>query len=441
MSNNIATELILSAKEQLDKAIASATSKIELLDNLLKQGIGEEQLKEIIKENIEDGTIGNAIFNKENIVNTKNLVDGSVTNSKIGGQLNTYTTKNATTRFKEINVMDININTTDNTISYNTKRTGSIYVNNTNPTIVKANQTKSVPLKNSTTFVLAYNPITNSLNLDTYGYSLQTCIILAYIYYYNSNLVRLCLCGNDNSIAVYRDGTRLYDMQTEQSIFNHTANSKASVWNDWTTSTGKVGGGVTTLDKTTAPVPFAFNSSVYATNGMFVAKAGDTNTWNSYDNFLGGHMIQLFAKDKSYRGTFILDDRIDTLPVLAIQSWITCGSGHMAFGWVHLGADSAGRIDEVSKGKETGVYFNPKVTINNTPTIMKPQPLITTMPMQYELNEDGTYKLDSNNQKISKEAETIDGKDILQVNESNELCFHSAKDNKWYKINMTEITE
>ena len=72
---------------------------------------------------------------------------------------------------------------------------------------------------------------------------------------------------------------------------------------------------------------------------------------------------------------------------------------------------------------------------------MKAQELITTMPMQYELNEDGTYKLDSNNQKISKEQETIEGKDILQVNENHELCFHSAKDNKWYKLNMTEITE
>ena len=65
---NIATKLILSAKEQLDEAIKQATSKIELLDNLLQQGLGEEQLKQVVEEKINDGTIGNAIFNQDNII-------------------------------------------------------------------------------------------------------------------------------------------------------------------------------------------------------------------------------------------------------------------------------------------------------------------------------------------------------------------------------------
>ena len=89
---NIATELILSAKEQLDKAIASATSKITLLENLLAQGLGEEQLKQVIEEKINDGTIGNAIFNQENIVNTKNVTNNAITNDKIDTTVNNLAT-------------------------------------------------------------------------------------------------------------------------------------------------------------------------------------------------------------------------------------------------------------------------------------------------------------------------------------------------------------
>lgn len=437
MSNSIATQLILSAKEQLDEAIKQATSKIELLDNLLQQGLGEEQLKQVVEGKINDGTIGNAIFNQENIVNTKNLVDGSVTNAKIGGQLNTYTTKNATTRFREINVMDININTTENTISYNTKRTGSIYVNNTNSTIIKkAGETKSVALKNNTTFVLAYNPTTNSLDLSTYGRSLPTCIILAYIYYYNANLVRLALCGNDNSIAVYKDGTQIFDMQTEQSIFNHTANSKATIWNEWAT---------TKIDKSTTPVPFKFNSTVYADGGMLVGRAGNCNLWNTYDNGKGGHAMQLFSRDKSYRFSVVLDDRLtstgDNLPVAALHTWLTDGGKEHAFGWLHLGADMCGFVNGVDTGQETGIYVNPSMSIFNTPVIMKPQALVTNMPKGYEIDENGNYLYDTNGKRIPKDLVGIDEKNILQVNESNELCFHKGDTNKWYKVNMTEITE
>ena len=89
---NIATQLILTAKEELDKAIASATSKITLLENLLAQGLGEEQLKQVIEEKINDGTIGNAIFNQENIVNTKNVTDNSITNTKIDTTVNNLAT-------------------------------------------------------------------------------------------------------------------------------------------------------------------------------------------------------------------------------------------------------------------------------------------------------------------------------------------------------------
>ena len=355
------------------------------------------------------------------------------------GLLPMENSQETTTRIKEINVFDITI--ADGIMTLTAKRHGSAYINHKEKTICSKGDTLEVnPLTKNATYVLMYSMENNALKLIKHTDITEKCVILAYIYYYNANLVRLALCGNDNSISVFNNGVQVYDMQTEQSIFNHSANSKSDVWNDWTTATGKVGGGLTSLDKITAPVPFVFNSSIYSNNGMLVAKSGDTNTWNSYDNFLGGHMVQLFSKDKSYRGTLILDDRIDTLPVLAIQSWITYGSGHMAFGWVHLGADSAGRIDEVAIGKDTGVYFNPKVTINNTPTVMKAQEFITNMPMQYELNDDGTYKLDDNNQRVYSLGDTIDDKNVVQVNTDNDLYFHSATDNEWHKLNLdTEV--
>ena len=64
------------------------------------------------------------------------------------------------------------------------------------------------------------------------------------------------------------------------------------------------------------------------------------------------------------------------------------------------------------------------------------------MPQGYQVDSNGDYVLDETTGKRIKLAqESIDGKNVLQVNESNELCFHSATDNKWYKLNMTEIIE
>ena len=338
--------------------------------------------------------------------------------------------KDCVARIRETQVFEVRIK--DGVANLNALRGALAYINNIDKRICYSGDADSINLNDQTTYAIIYDISQKATRIVEYRSISYKCVIFAYIYYYNKNTVKVALLGNDNSISVYNNDIRIFDAQVEESIFNNNANKASSVWSDW--STVKV-------DKSTAPVPFVFNSSIYAKNGMFVARAGVTNTWNSYDNGKGGHIVQLFAKDKSYRGTLILDDRIDSLPVIALQSWITTGKGHMAFGWTHLGADSCGFVDEVNIGKETGIYVNPKVSIFNTPTIMKPQPLITNMPMQYQVDDNGDYVLDENGGKIPMTGESIENKNVLQVNENNDLCYHRADTNKWYKINMTEITE
>ena len=63
------------------------------------------------------------------------------------------------------------------------------------------------------------------------------------------------------------------------------------------------------------------------------------------------------------------------------------------------------------------------------------------MPQGYQVDSNGDYVIGDDGKRVKLELETIEGKNVLQVNENNELCFHSATDNKWYKLNMTEITE
>ena len=345
-------------------------------------------------------------------------------------QIGMENVRNCVARIRETQVFKVKIK--DGIATLKALRGALAYINNVDKRICYSGDTDSINLSDQTTYAIIYDVSQKATKIVEYKSISYKCIIFAYIYYYNKNTVKVALLGNDNSISVYNNDIRIFDAETEESIFNNYPNKASAVWNDW--STVKV-------DKLVAPVPFVFNSSIYAKNGMFVAKAGLTNTWNSYDNGKGGHIVQLFANDKSYRGTLILDDRIDSLPIIALQSWITTGKGHMSFGWTHLGADSCGFVDEVSIGKETGIYVNPKVSIFNTPTIMKPQPLITNMPMQYQMNDNGDYVLDENGGKIPVIGESIENKNVLQVNENNDLCYHRADTNKWYKINMTEITE
>lgn len=191
---------------------------------------------------------------------------------------------------------------------------------------------------------------------------------------------------------------------------------------------------------------------------MLVAQSGPASMYNNMDNNLGGHVLQLWAKNNEYRATGIIDERLpDNLPMFTLQSWITKGlsggSTSCAYGWIKLGTDDFKIVDEVKTTEKTGVYIHPKVSIFATPVIMEAKPLLQSMPIGYEVNSDGTYKLDENNKRVKIDTTGLDpstklgkhydisNKNILQVNEDNELCFHSAKDNKWYKVNMTEITE
>lgn len=342
--------------------------------------------------------------------------------------------KNATARIRENSVFKIDIDTTNSTIGYTALRGGTAYINNSIPKIVSSGDTQNIELTTSTTYALVYKD--GATSIVKYNSITDKVIIFAYIYYYNASTIRAALCGNDNNIEIYKDGTRLYDAQVEESIFNHSADSKADVWEEWST---------VKIDKTTTPVPFRFNSTVYADGGMFVGRAGDCNVWNTYDNGKGGHAMQLFSRDKSYRFSVILDNRLtstgDNLPVAALHTWLTDGGKEFAFGWLHLGADMCGFIDGVDTGQETGIYVNPSMSIFNTPVIMKPQALVTNMPKGYEVDENGDYTYDTDGKRIAKDLVNIDGKDILQVNENHELCFHRGDTNKWYKINMTEITE
>lgn len=202
------------------------------------------------------------------------------------------------------------------------------------------------------------------------------------------------------------------------------------------------------IDKFTTPYPFIMNSTIQ-TDGMFVAQNGDCTINNTLDNGLGGNLFQGWNKSKEYRSNIVNDDRLnDNLPMTSIHSCIKQGIADdtdNAYGWVHIGSDnSLNIIDETidtSDGK-VGIYIHPKVSIVGTPLVMEAKPLLTSMPQGYEVDENGNYTIDgTTNKRIKLAQETIDGKNVLQVNESNELCFHSATDNKWYKINMTEITE
>ena len=587
---NIATELILSAKEQLDKAIASATSKITLLDNLLAQGLGEEQLKQVIEEKINDGTIGNAIFNQENIVNTKNVTNNAITNSKISTAINNLATnitsgktidtttgelvdsssayvtdfiqvrnddgsiiyptiyinkwknnllwvgygKDKTTVVKSglggavtglqrkitvssfssvyyvrivgytslcpitefvvtdteyknmdwlrlnennftnalpsylcnlnictirsdnsinINIKPVSDDTESNVISLTTNKTVMAYVDNTSIQIASSSFTLSKTLSTGN-YALIYNislkrlQIVDITDLASYKYS-----IVCYIYLYKQNSPFIYLLGNDAKINVtwthtVTDSSTSTDYETtekitdkaDDNVFTHNVKASNGNWNN----INRVG-----INKYTTPYPFIFNSTIKAQGGMLVAENGACSMYNGLASGHGGHLFQGWAQNNQYRCTILNDNRMsDNLPVTVIQNWVTKGlkeNTDCAYGWIHIGSDDFKIIDEVidtDESSKVGIYVHPKVSIVGTPLVLEPKPLITTMPQGYQVDSNGDYVLDETTGKRIKLAqESIDGKNVLQVNESNELCFHSAKDNKWYKINMTEITE
>ena len=588
--SNIATQIILTAKEQLDKAIKNATSKITLLENLLEQGLGEEQLKQVIEENIENGTIGNAIFNKDNIVNTRNVTDGAITNNKINTSVNNLATsitsgktidtttgelkdsassyvtdfiqvrdtngpiyknlyinkwknslmwvgynsdkskviksglggtgtelqrKLAISSFSSIyyvriigytdlcpatefivtdkeykniewlklnednfsialpsylcnsnvvtlrsdNSINLNVKSSEsdsenNTITLTTNKTVMGYVNNTT-TQVASSTFKLTKTVGTGDYVLIYNINLKRLQIISVTEILNyKCSVLMYLYIYKQASVMCYLLGNDSKIEVtwthkikdttkteetYVEVTEKITDKADDSVFTHNIKASDNSWN----MINRVG-----VDRYATPYPFIFNSTMKAQGGMLVAENGLCSMYKGLDKGHGGHLFQGWGQNNQYRCTILNDNRMsDNLPITVLQNWITKGlkaDTDCAYGWIHIGSDDFKIIDEVidtDENSKVGIYVHPKVSIIGTPLILEPKSLIETMPQGYQVDSNGDYVIGDDGKRVKLELETIEGKNVLQVNENNELCFHRGDTNKWYKVNMTEITE
>lgn len=352
-----------------------------------------------------------------------------------------------------INVKPVSDDTESNVISLTTNKTVMAYVDNTSIQIASSRFTLTKTLGTGN-YALIYNislkrlQIVDITDLASYKYS-----IVCYIYLYKQNSPFIYLLGNDAKINVtwthtVTDSSTSTDYETtekitdkaDDNVFTHNIKASNGNWNN----INRVG-----INKYTTPYPFIFNSTIKAEGGMLVAENGDCSMYKGLDKGHGGHLLQGWSKNSQYRCTILNDNRMsDNLPVTVIQNWVTKGlkeNTDCAYGWIHIGSDDFKIIDEVidtDENNKVGIYVHPKVSIVGTPLVLEPKPLLTTMPQGYQIDSNGDYVLDETTGKRIKLAqENIDGKNILQVNESNELCFHSATDNKWYKINMTEITE
>ena len=352
-----------------------------------------------------------------------------------------------------INVKPVSSDTDTNAISLTTNKTVMAYVNNVEIQVASSSFTLSKTVGIGT-YALIYNinlkrlQIVDITDLQDYKYS-----IVCYLYIYKQSAVMCYLLGNDAKINVtwthtVTDSSTSTDYETtekitdkaDDNVFTHNIKASNGNWN----KVNRVG-----INKYTTPYPFIFNSTIKAEGGMLVSENGNCSMYKGLDKGHGGHLFQGWSKNSQYRCTILNDNRMsDNLPVTVIQNWVTKGlkeNTDCAYGWIHIGSDDFKIIDEVidtDENSKVGIYVHPKVSIVGTPLVLEPKPLITTMPQGYQVDSNGDYVLDETTGKRIKLAqESIDGKNVLQVNESNELCFHSATDNKWYKLNMTEIIE
>lgn len=353
----------------------------------------------------------------------------------------------------------ININikpvegTENNTIVLTTNKTVMAYVNNTSIQIA-SNTFTFTKTYGTGDYALIYNLNLKRLQLINISEMINyKCCVVCYLYIYKQTAVMCYLLGNQAKINVtwthkVKDTTKPEETYVEvtenitdsnlDTAFIHNVNASNSSWN----KINREG-----IDRFSTPYPFLFNSTLKVEGGMLVAENGLCSMYKGLDKGHGGHLMQGWGQNKQYRFTILNDNRMsDNLPVTSLQNWITQGlkaNTDCCYGWLHLGADDFGIIDEeIVENEKVGIYVHPKVSIVGTPLVMEAKPLITTMPQGYAVDSVGDYTLDSTTGKRVKLAqETIEGKNILQVNVNNELCFHSATNNKWYKVNMTEITE
>ena len=352
--------------------------------------------------------------------------------------------------------MDIQVvydSTTDSTITVTANKTVMAYVNNISTQIATSSFKLSQTISTSGDYALIYNIDAKAIQLVlTSKLADLKYAIIMYLYMYKQTTVMCYLLGNDSKVKVtwthkVQDTSKedtyveITDVLTDKpldNVFTHNITPTHPNWLD----INRVG-----IDKYKAPYPFIANSTFKVKGGMLVAENGLCSMYKGLDKGHGGHLFQGWAQNTQYRCTILNDNKMDDgLPVTVFQNWITKGLKHdtdCAYGWIHIGCDDFKIVDEVidRTDEKMGVYIHPKVSIVGTPLLLEPKDLLETMPQGYEIASNGEFALDDNGMRIKKPMETIKGKNILQVDKNNRLCFHSATDNKWYKVPLEELVQ
>ena len=352
-----------------------------------------------------------------------------------------------------MNIQVVYDSTTDSTITVTANKTVMAYVNNISTKIATSSFKLSQTISTSGDYALIYNIDAKAIQLVlTSKLADLKCAIIMYLYMYKQTTVSCYLLGNDAKIKVswthkvqdtskentYVEITDILTDKPLDNVFTHNITPTHPNWLD----INRVG-----VDKYKAPYPFIANSTFKVKGGMLVAENGLCSMYKGLDKGHGGHLFQGWAQNTQYRCTILNDNKMDDgLPVTAFQNWITKGLKHdtdCAYGWIHLGCDDFKIVDEVidKSDEKMGLYVHPKVSIVGTPLLLEPKDLLETMPQGYEISSNGEFALDDNGMRIKKPMETIKGKNILQVNKNNQLCFHSATDNKWYKVPLEEFIQ
>ena len=345
-----------------------------------------------------------------------------------------------------LNITPIGEDEETNTVTLTTNKTVMAYVDNSLVQIASSNYTLTKTLGTGD-YALIYNLNAKRVQLvELTEIPNLKCSVISYLYLYKQNMPFIYMLGNDAKISVtwthnvedttnnkiYETTEKITD-KTDDNVFIHNIKASNGNWNN----INRVG-----IDRYSTPYPFILNSTVKA-QGMLVSENSDCTMYKGLDKGHGGHLFQGWSKNGQYRCTILNDNRMsDNLPVTAIQNWITKGLAETtdcAYGWIHIGSDDFKIIDEVvdKTDNKNGIYIHPKVSIVGTPLILESKELLTTMPQGYAVDKNGDYVIDSTTNKRTKlEQETIEDKNVLQVNTDNDLYFHSAKDGKWHKINQ-----
>lgn len=352
-----------------------------------------------------------------------------------------------------VNIKVVYDSTTDSTINITANKTVMAYVNNISTQIATSSFKLSQTINTSGDYALIYNIDAKAIQLVlTSKLADLKCAIIMYLYMYKQTTVMCYLLGNDSKVKVtwthkvqdttkentYVEITEVLTDKPLDNVFTHNITPSHANWND----INRVG-----VDRYVTPYPFIANSTFKVKGGMLVAENGLCSMYKGLDVGHGGHLFQGWAQNNQYRCTILNDNKMsDGLPVTAIQNWITKGLKHTtdcAYGWIHIGSDDFKIIDEVidESDEKVGLYVHPKVSIVGTPLLLEPKDLLETMPQGYEIASNGEFALDDNGMRIKKPMETIKGKNILQVDKNNRLCFHSATDNKWYKVPLEELVQ